>query len=82
MSKLFPKYYHSDVCYRQHDGQRQLEEGVPVEGAEVGQREEADSGHQVDLETVEWSDTVQCEHLYTTPYSSHSNVQTRLILLS
>ena len=44
--------YHPDVCYGQHDGQRQLEDGVLVEGAEVGQREEADGGHQVDLETV------------------------------
>ena len=33
----------------QHDGQRELEEGVSVELAEVGQREEADGRHQVDL---------------------------------
>ena len=44
--------YHPDVCYGQHDWQRQLEDGVLVEGAEVGQGEEADGGHQVDLETV------------------------------
>ena len=40
------------MCHGQHDWQRQLEEGVPVEGAQVGQREEADGGHQVDLEIV------------------------------
>ena len=40
------------MSHGQHDGQRQLEEGVPVEGAQVGQREEADGGHQVDLGTV------------------------------
>ena len=33
----------------EHDGQGELEEGVPVERAQVGQREEADGGHQVDL---------------------------------
>ena len=44
--------YHPDVSYGQHDWQRQLEDGVLVERAEVGQREEADGGHQVDLETV------------------------------
>ena len=40
------------MSHGQHDRQRQLEEGVPVEGAQVGQREEADGGHQVDLGTV------------------------------
>ena len=56
MSRLHYYYialhYHSDVCYGQHNWQRQLEHGVLVERAEVGQREEADGGHQVDLETV------------------------------
>ena len=37
------------MSHGEHDGQRQLEEGVPVEGAQVGQGEEADGGHQVDL---------------------------------
>ena len=41
--------YHPDVSHGQHDGQGELEEGVPVERAEVGQREQADGGHQVDL---------------------------------
>ena len=40
------------MCHGQHDRQRHLKEGVPVEGAEVGQREQADGGHQVDLGTV------------------------------
>ena len=40
------------MSYGQHDGQRQLEDGVLVEWAEVGQREEADGGDQVDLDTV------------------------------
>ena len=40
------------MSHGQHDGQGELEEGVPVERAQVGQREEADGGHQVDLETV------------------------------
>ena len=44
--------YHPDVSYGQHDWQRQFEDGVLVERAEVGQREEADGGHQVDLGTV------------------------------
>ena len=38
------------MSYWQHDWQRQLEDGVLVEWAEVRQREEADGGHQVDLE--------------------------------
>ena len=37
------------MCHRQHDWQGELEEGVPVERAEVGQGEEADGRHQVDL---------------------------------
>ena len=37
------------MSYWQHDWQRQFEDGVLVERAEVGQREEADGGHQVDL---------------------------------
>ena len=49
--------YHPDVCYGQHDGQRQLEDGVLVEGAEVGQREEADGGDQVDLRQDQTQDT-------------------------
>ena len=49
--------YHPDVCYGQHDGQRQLEHGVLVEGAEVGQREEADGGDQVDLRQDQTQDT-------------------------
>ena len=48
------------MCHGQHDRQRQLEEGVPVEGAQVGQREEADGGHQVDLETVGVSRASPC----------------------
>ena len=49
--------YHPDVSYGQHDGQRQLEDGVLVEGAEVGQREEADGGDQVDLRQDQTQDT-------------------------
>ena len=41
--------YHPDVSHGQHDRQGELEEGVTVERAEVGQREEADGRHQVDL---------------------------------
>ena len=49
--------YHPDVSHGQHDGQRQLEEGVPVERAEVGQGEEADGGDQVDLRQDQTQDT-------------------------
>ena len=45
------------MSHGQHDGQRQLEEGVPVERAEVGQREEADGGDQVDLRQDQTQDT-------------------------
>ena len=45
------------MSHGQHDGQRQLEEGVPVERAEVGQGEEADGGDQVDLRQDQTQDT-------------------------
>ena len=37
------------MCQGQHDGQGELEEGVVVEPAKVGEGEEADGRHQGDL---------------------------------
>ena len=37
------------MSHGQHDWQGELEDSVAVERAEVGQREEADGRHQVDL---------------------------------